>query len=195
MCHHYGVNHVSPRLHVYGFTVFAHGHQCRCGSACASSITPTAARSEPDTALRALLLAYTLELRHARLRASRANIYVGRAAGSNLPHGRRKIRSDCGWAPTAVSVRGDREVSGRCVYEGVCEAPTFTEWSTMMVPTYPEDDSRALKVYQHQHHGCTGQGQKRRLSSVRDRRNTICYLETASADSAVPLPTRSSRKG
>jgi len=24
----------------------------------------------------------------------------------------------------------------------------------MMVPTYPEDDSRALKVYQHQHHGC-----------------------------------------
>ena len=26
----------------------------------------------------------------------------------------------------------------------------------MMVPTYPEDDSRALKVYQHQHHGCAG---------------------------------------
>jgi len=23
---------------------------------------------------------------------------------------------------------------------------------TMMVPTYPEDGSRALKVYQHQHH-------------------------------------------
>ena len=45
-------------------------------------------------------------------------------------------------------MRGDCEVSGRCVCEGVCEAPTFTEWSTMMVPTYPEDDSRALKVYQ-----------------------------------------------
>ena len=29
----------------------------------------------------------------------------------------------------------------------LCEAPTFTEWSTMMVPTYSEDDSRALKVY------------------------------------------------
>ena len=45
-------------------------------------------------------------------------------------------------------MRGDREVSGSDVYEGVCEAPTFTEWSTMIVPTYPEDDSRALKVYQ-----------------------------------------------
>ena len=45
-------------------------------------------------------------------------------------------------------MRGDREVSGSGVCEGVCEAPTFTEWSTMMVPTYPEDDSRALKVYQ-----------------------------------------------
>ena len=22
--------------------------------------------------------------------------------------------------------------------EGVCEAPTFMEWSTMVVPTYPE---------------------------------------------------------
>ena len=45
-------------------------------------------------------------------------------------------------------MRGDREVSGSSVCEGVCEALTFTEWSTMMVPTYPEDDSRALKVYQ-----------------------------------------------
>ena len=31
--------------------------------------------------------------------------------------------------------------------EGVCEAPTFTEWSTMMVPTYPEDGSRALNKH------------------------------------------------
>ena len=45
-------------------------------------------------------------------------------------------------------MRGDREVSGSGVYEGVCEAPTFTEWSTMMVSTYTEDSSRALKVYQ-----------------------------------------------
>ena len=41
------------------------------------------------------------------------------AAGSVLPH----------------QVRGDREVSGSGVCEGVCEAPTFTEWSTMMVLT------------------------------------------------------------
>ena len=45
-------------------------------------------------------------------------------------------------------MRGDREVSGSDVCEGVCEAPTYKEWSTMMVPTYPEDDSRTLKVYQ-----------------------------------------------
>ena len=76
-------------------------------------------------------------------------------------------------------MRGDCEVSGRCVCEGVCEALTFTEWSMMMVPTYPEDDSRALKVYQHQHHGCAG----RPLGACRQSsRNN--YLETASADSA-----------
>jgi len=45
-------------------------------------------------------------------------------------------------------VRGDREVTGSGVCKGVGEAPTFTEWFMMMVPTYPEDDSRALKVYQ-----------------------------------------------
>ena len=45
-------------------------------------------------------------------------------------------------------MRGDREFSGSSVYEGVYEAPTFTEWSMMMVPTYPEDRSRTLKVYQ-----------------------------------------------
>ena len=45
-------------------------------------------------------------------------------------------------------MRGDREVRGSGVYEGVCEPPTFTEWSTMMVPTYHEDSSRVLKVYQ-----------------------------------------------
>ena len=45
-------------------------------------------------------------------------------------------------------MRGDREVSGSSVCEGVCEAPTFTEWSTVMVSMYPEDSSRALKLYQ-----------------------------------------------
>ena len=33
--------------------------------------------------------------------------------------------------------------------EGVCEAPTFMEWSTMVVPTYPEGGSHALQVCQH----------------------------------------------
>ena len=37
------------------------------------------------------------------------------------------------------------------VCEGVCEALTFKEWSTIMVPTYPEDSSRALKVHQEHH--------------------------------------------
>ena len=66
-----------------------------------------------------------------------------------------------------------------CVCEGVCEAPTFTERSTMMVPTYPEDGSRALKVYQHQHHGCAGRAQGACRQSSRNN-----YLETALADSA-----------
>ena len=43
------------------------------------------------------------------------------------------------------------EVSGSDVSEGVCEAPTFTEWSTMVVPTYPEGGSHALQVCQHHH--------------------------------------------
>ena len=76
-------------------------------------------------------------------------------------------------------MRGDREVSGSGVCKGVGEAPTFTEWSMMMVPTYPEDDSRALKVYQHQHHGCAGRAQGACRQSSRNN-----YLETALADSA-----------
>ena len=31
------------------------------------------------------------------------------------------------------------------------EAPTFMEWSTMVVPTYPEGGSHALQVCQHHH--------------------------------------------
>ena len=42
-------------------------------------------------------------------------------------------------------------VSGSVVSEGVCEAPTFMEWSTMVVPTYPEGGSHALQVCQHHH--------------------------------------------
>ena len=46
------------------------------------------------------------------------------------------------------------EVSGSDVSEGMCEAPTFMEWSTMVVPTYilyPEGGNNALKVCQHHH--------------------------------------------
>ena len=46
---------------------------------------------------------------------------------------------------------GDGEVSGSGVSEGVSEALTFMEWSTMVVPTYPEGGSHALKVCQHHH--------------------------------------------
>jgi hypothetical protein len=46
---------------------------------------------------------------------------------------------------------GDGEVSGSDVSEDVCEAPTFMEWSTMVVPTYPEGGSHALLVCQHHH--------------------------------------------
>ena len=43
------------------------------------------------------------------------------------------------------------EVSGSDFSEGVCEAPTFMKWSTMVVPTYPEGGKHALKVCQHHH--------------------------------------------
>ena len=33
--------------------------------------------------------------------------------------------------------------------EGVNEAPTFMEWCTMVVPTYPEGGTQALQVCQH----------------------------------------------
>eukprot|EP00964_Phaeocystis_antarctica_P054856 scaffold32265_cov72-Phaeocystis_antarctica.AAC.2 len=56
--------------HVSTFIGFDHGHQCGCRE-CASSPRPAAARY---SALRAPLLACRLELRHARLRASRANM-------------------------------------------------------------------------------------------------------------------------
>ena len=65
----------------------------------------------------------------------------------------------------------------------MCEAPTFTEWSTMMVPTYVEDGSRALKVYQHQHHMVVRVGHKAPTMSS-EMKEPLLYLETASTDSA-----------
>jgi hypothetical protein len=56
----------------------------------------------------------------------------------------------------------------------------------MMVPTYPEDDRRALKVHQHQHHGCAGRAQ----GACRQRSEEQLSLETASADSAETFTVR-----
>ena len=53
--------------------------------------------------------------------------------------------------PSSPQRCGDGEVSGNGVSEGVCEALTFMEWSTMVVPTYPEGGSHALQVCQHHH--------------------------------------------
>ena len=55
------------------------------------------------------------------------------------------------YASSSPTRCGDGEVSGSDVSEGVCEALTFMEWSTMVVPTYPEGDSHALQVCQHHH--------------------------------------------
>jgi hypothetical protein len=42
------------------------------------------------------------------------------------------------WSKSSSHQRcGDGEVIGSGVGEAVCEAPTFTEWSTMLVPTVP----------------------------------------------------------
>ena len=78
--------------------------------------------------------------------------------------------------------------------EGVCEAPTFMEWSTMVVPTYPEDGSHALQVCQH-HHQVVRVGHFVGLSetgrTMEVWKNMV--LATAPADSAetftVPLRT------
>ena len=64
--------------------------------------------------------------------------------------------------------------------EGVCEALTFMEWSAMVVATYPEGGSHALKVCQHHHQVVRVGDFHGRV--VRDSRNTL--LATAPADSA-----------
>ena len=51
------------------------------------------------------------------------------------------------------------------VSEAVCEAPTFMEWCTMVVPTYPEGGSHALQVCQH-HHQVVRVGDCVRLSEI-----------------------------
>ena len=81
---------------------------------------------------------------------------------------------------------GDGEVSGSDVSEGVCEAPTFMEWSTMVVPTYPEGGSHALQVCQH-HHQVVRVGDFVGLSETG---RTHVVLATAPADSAETFTVR-----
>ena len=57
----------------------------------------------------------------------------------------------------------------------MCEAPTFMEWSAMVVPTYPEGGSHALKV-------CELSASQPLCRVVTDSKNTL--LATAPADSA-----------
>jgi hypothetical protein len=45
-----------------------------------------------------------------------------------------------------------------------------------LVPTYPEDGSRALKVYQHQHHGCAGRPLGASLSSELREQLYLYYI-------------------
>eukprot|EP00964_Phaeocystis_antarctica_P138775 scaffold103426_cov60-Phaeocystis_antarctica.AAC.1 len=91
-------------------------------SAAAGSVLPHQRLRQPESALRALLLACRLELRHARLRASRATVQG--AAGANLPHGRRKMRSDCGWAPSSECVATVRSVGAVSVRACVRPRPS-----------------------------------------------------------------------
>ena len=81
---------------------------------------------------------------------------------------------------------GDGEVSGSDVSEGVCEAPTFMEWSTIVVPTYPEGGSHALQVCQH-HHQVVRVG---RFVGLSETQRTHTLLATAPADSAETFTVR-----
>ena len=73
--------------------------------------------------------------------------------------------------------------------EGVCEAPTFMEWSTMVVPTYPEGGSHALQVCQH-HHQVVRVGRFVGLSET--GKNMV--LATAPADSAETFTVYSAQR-
>ena len=73
--------------------------------------------------------------------------------------------------------------------EGVCEAPTFMEWSTIdtiVVPTYSEVGSHALQVCQH-HHQVVRVGDFVGLSETG---RTHVVLATAPADSAETFTVR-----
>eukprot|EP00964_Phaeocystis_antarctica_P036974 scaffold21117_cov77-Phaeocystis_antarctica.AAC.2 len=69
MSHHNEFRHVSTRLHIHRFRPWA---PVRLPGVC--FLSPHQRLRQPDSALRALLLACRLELRHTRLRASRANV-------------------------------------------------------------------------------------------------------------------------
>ena len=66
--------------------------------------------------------------------------------------------------------------------EGLSEAPTFMEWCTMVVPTYPEGGSHALCRCASTTIRLSGCASRPLCRVVRDSRNTL--LATAPADSA-----------
>ena len=77
---------------------------------------------------------------------ARVSCHVLRLTGFDHRRERRRLK----YALSCPHQRcGDGEDSGSGVVEGVSEAPTFMEWSTMVVPTYPEGGSHALPVCQH----------------------------------------------
>ena len=71
-----------------------------------------------------------------------------------------------------------------------CEAPTFMEWSTMVVPTYPaEGGSHALQVCQH-HHQVVRVGRFVGLSHLTETQRTHVARDCAPADSAETFTVR-----
>ena len=68
--------------------------------------------------------------------------HVLRFTGFDHRRERRRLERSMPSSPTLR--RPDGEVSGSDASEGVCAAQSFIEWSTMVVPTYPEGGSHAL---------------------------------------------------
>jgi hypothetical protein len=75
------------------------------------------------------------------------------------------------------------------VSEGVCEAPTFMEWSPMVVPTYPEGGSHALQVCQH-HHQVVRVGHFVELSETQ---GTCCSRLLADSPESFTVTQRTAR--
>ena len=102
--------HIDPRLHLPPPRVIVIGH--------------ASLEREGEGDLRAFLGAdarwqqwcLVVAVKVVGVRLAAREVGVSTAPGTNLPHRTRKMRSDCGWAPSGECVdRGDCEVSGRCL--------------------------------------------------------------------------------